>query len=226
MSRRLELTGLVTVGLLPPMLNGFYNDLLANDRPGFWTLDIAAFVGLTAALYLWGIRRKLFTNEALGFTVAIGPWRSAAVVVGVSVLVTPFMIWADAGVVAWAMQHLTRSSWESSFRYKDMLPLPGPSTGLWRLLGVLYLGISAGFSEEFLVRGVMRELFGRRWWQVIAYVVVSTTLFAAIHWENGMRGMAETVLFGLIAAVFASATRNIWPLVVAHAAVDIGWFGT
>ena len=65
--KKLELLVIFLVGILPFELNGLYNPLLEKHTFYFWSADVAAWVFLPAAVYIWGVRRGLFTRFDLGF---------------------------------------------------------------------------------------------------------------------------------------------------------------
>jgi len=83
--------------------------------------------------------------------------------------------------------------------------------------------LTAGFVEEIYYRGMMSRLFPDGWRGTLLYVPVSSLVFASVHWDGGVWTMFEALTFGLAAGAIFRATRNLWPLIVAHAVIDYGW---
>jgi membrane protease YdiL (CAAX protease family) len=83
----------------------------------------------------------------------------------------------------------------------------------------------ASVNEETVFRGFMFErlgkllppgLYGR-----IATVLVSSAWFAAVHYlEQGIAGVEQAAVTGLIFGTIFAITRQIWIPMVAHAAYD------
>jgi len=97
---------------------------------------------------------------------------------------------------------------------------------LWqRLLFVVTIPITAGFCEELIWRGYIitrLEARGRRRWPAIALAAVSFALIhgSPLHW-------LFTFLIGIVAGYYYTRERNLVPLMISHAVVDLwsfGWF--
>jgi membrane protease YdiL (CAAX protease family) len=86
--------------------------------------------------------------------------------------------------------------------------------------------VTAGFGEETLYRGWMFErlgkLFGRSIAAKIAIVLITTILFASLHYpEQRWAGVEQAFVTGLVfGSIFAIAGR-IFLLMIAHAAFDL-----
>jgi membrane protease YdiL (CAAX protease family) len=53
-------------------------------------------------------------------------------------------------------------------------------------------------------------------------VVVSAAIFGAAHyWTQGVPGVQQATIFGLVFGTIYVATRRLWPLIIAHAAFDL-----
>lgn len=90
------------------------------------------------------------------------------------------------------------------------------------VIGVAWL--AAGLGEELLYRGFLMDRLsrlpglGRSTWAVLA---VQAVLFGLPHAYQGAGGMVVTGLVGLwLGGVFLKTGRNLWAVVLAHAAVD------
>jgi len=86
--------------------------------------------------------------------------------------------------------------------------------------------VVAGFGEETFFRGWMFErlgkVFGQRVWAKIAIVLITSMLFASLHYlEQGVPDMTQALMTGLIFGSIFAITGQIFMLMVAHAAFDL-----
>lgn len=92
---------------------------------------------------------------------------------------------------------------------------------------ILYaVTIGAGFGEETVFRGYMFErlgkLFGAGAWVTPAIVVLSAAWFGLIHYPvQGIAGVQQATIFGLVFGTIFALTGQIWMLMIAHAAFDL-----
>lgn len=70
----------------------------------------------------------------------------------------------------------------------------------------------------------MNRLFPKDWLRGVAYIVISSIVFAGAHWEGGLPNLAETFTVGIFAATIFRLTGNLWPLIVGHIITDWYWF--
>jgi membrane protease YdiL (CAAX protease family) len=89
-----------------------------------------------------------------------------------------------------------------------------------------YAIFGAGFGEELIFRGFLFErsakLFGSGTLQSILTLVVVTTLFALLHFKQGLGGIENAAVTGLVVgAVYLSNGRRLFPIMVAHATFDL-----
>jgi len=97
---------------------------------------------------------------------------------------------------------------------------PGEPTeeSVWELG---YLSLSAALSEELLYRAIPLAFLNlqdsRAKW---VYFLAVPGIFAAAHWAQGALGAVAAFLMGFVAACLYAASRNLWPNVVGHFAVD------
>ncbi len=92
-----------------------------------------------------------------------------------------------------------------------------------RVLFVLIIPITAGFCEELIWRGYLitrLEARGRGRWATILLSAVAFALIhgTPIHW-------VFTFLFGIVAGYYYSRERNLVPLMISHAVIDLWSFG-
>jgi len=89
-----------------------------------------------------------------------------------------------------------------------------------------YAIYGAGFAEELVFRGYLFErgkrLFGDSALATFATVAFTTALFAVAHWQQGIYGIANAGLVGLVLAVtYLICKRRLWVPMVTHAAFDL-----
>ena len=86
--------------------------------------------------------------------------------------------------------------------------------------------VTAGFGEETFYRGWMFErlskLFGQGVWAKIVIVLTTSILFATVHYpEQGVPGVTQALVTGLIFGASFAITGQIFMLMIAHAAFDL-----
>ncbi|MEX2217017.1 MAG: CPBP family intramembrane glutamic endopeptidase [Phycisphaeraceae bacterium] len=225
--QRLELAALLAIGITPFYLNGLYNETLAKEhRAWFWVVEVFTWIVMPAMLLIVGRLRGLFTFTELGLSRKVCrrdlPWAFLALLV-----IIPFLaIRLDMVVYQWAHSSLPSGWPHPTFHYSDVVPLPGPDTGLWRLLVLLHLCMTAGVVEEILYRAMFDRLFPRGWAGGIAFVIISTLVFAGAHWEGGLPNVTEAAILGVFYATIYRLTGNLWPLMLGHTIIDWYWFSS
>ena len=96
---------------------------------------------------------------------------------------------------------------------------------LWQsLLLVIVIAVSAAFCEELIWRGYVitrLEARGRgRWVTVLLAAIFFALIHSPLHW-------VFTFLYGLLAAYYYTRERNLIPLMITHAFVNLwtfSWF--
>lgn len=86
--------------------------------------------------------------------------------------------------------------------------------------------VGAGFGEETIFRGWMFErlgkLFGASASAKAAIVLFTSLLFGSAHYSvQGLAGMEQAIITGLVFGTIFAVTGRIWMLMVAHAAYDL-----
>lgn len=95
------------------------------------------------------------------------------------------------------------------------------------LPGMLYsLIIGAGFGEETVYRAWMFErlgkLFGSAVWAKTLIVLLSSAVFSAAHYSvQGLPGVEQAIITGLVYGTIFAVTGRIFMLMIAHAAFDL-----
>lgn len=98
-----------------------------------------------------------------------------------------------------------------------------PATLPWMLYAVI---IGAGFGEETVFRGWMFERFGKLLgssaWARTSIVLITSTLFGLAHYANqGIPGVEQAMITGLVFGTIFAVTGRIFLPMVAHAAFDL-----
>lgn len=91
---------------------------------------------------------------------------------------------------------------------------------------VFLLVVGAGFGEETLFRGYMferlRKLLGTSALAQGVIVLITAGLFGLAHYpEQGLAGVQQATIFGLVFGAIFAVTGQIWKLMCAHAAFDL-----
>jgi membrane protease YdiL (CAAX protease family) len=95
------------------------------------------------------------------------------------------------------------------------------------LPGMLYaVTVGAGFGEETVFRGFVFErlgrLFGSGTGAKVLIVMLSAAWFGAVHYpEQGLAGVQQATIVGLVFGTIFAITGRIWMLMIAHAAFDL-----
>lgn len=95
------------------------------------------------------------------------------------------------------------------------------------LPGIIFVMIVvAGFGEETIFRGYMFERLGKLLGSSVAattfIVILTSVIFGAEHLvDQGIAGAEQAMIVGLVYGTIYAKTRQIWGLMVAHAAFDI-----
>jgi membrane protease YdiL (CAAX protease family) len=102
--------------------------------------------------------------------------------------------------------------------------LAGNRAALPGILDAVILG--AGFGEETVFRGYLFERFGKLLghgvWAKTLIVLITAGWFGVVHWSlQGLAGVQQATIFGLVLGTIFAVTGRIWMLIVAHAAFDV-----
>jgi len=86
--------------------------------------------------------------------------------------------------------------------------------------------VSAGFGEETVFRGYLFErlgkLFGPGVGAKTSMVLLTAVWFGLAHYSlQGLAGVEQGTIFGLVFGTIFAVTRRIWMLMFAHAAFDL-----
>src|SRR5712692_2976978 len=127
-------------------------------------------------------------------------------------------------VLLWVQR--SRTPWREIgyVRPKSWINLAGNRAAL---PGMLYtMIVVAGFGEETVFRGWMFErlgkLFGSKVWAKTLIVLLTSILFGLAHYaDQGLAGVEQALITGLVFGTIFAVTGRIFMLMVAHAAFDL-----
>jgi membrane protease YdiL (CAAX protease family) len=91
---------------------------------------------------------------------------------------------------------------------------------------VLIAIVSAGFGEETVYRGFLFERLGKVFGTGVAakalIVVLTATWFGLMHYgDQGVPGVEQAVITGLVFGTIFAITGRLWMLMIAHATFDL-----
>lgn len=98
-----------------------------------------------------------------------------------------------------------------------------PSDGPLRFLAVSYFAVTAGLVEEYIFRGLFKELcdfFNR---SASAFVLTSSMAFALVHLSGGVVSLMSALFVGLFMSTMYQRIKDLRILIAAHALFDL-WF--
>ncbi len=86
--------------------------------------------------------------------------------------------------------------------------------------------VGAGFGEETLFRGFLFERFqkiiGTTTGAMVIIVVITSVWFGLDHYQvQGLAGVQQATIVGLVFGTIYAATGRLWMLIFAHAAFDL-----
>lgn len=218
-ARRIELTALLLIGILPFEVNGLYDIHLVNNPLYYWIAEIISWMFLPLAVYFWGIHRSIFSNKEIGFHLSAGSRIAHRIVL--LVILPPLLYLAYKYFRLFAICVFPTNYGFVSFSYRQVVL----ASGARRILALLYLAVTAGLVEEFFYRGLMYRILCWDKGRFMRYVLCSSLIFSSVHWELGIRGLLYSFLLGLVYASIYYKTKNLWPLVVGHMLTDLIAFG-
>jgi len=82
------------------------------------------------------------------------------------------------------------------------------------------LALFVGIYEEILFRGFFLSRLRALFRTSAAPILITSTVFGALHFDQGFVGMCQTAVVGLVLAIVAVRARTLWPAILAHAAID------
>jgi len=184
----------------------------------FWLADLSQFVILPVAIVILLARKFKIGPPDYGFTSIQKSGASAFNLITLAwVTLLLFAAYELTSRYLWLYGHFTRPE----VVYRHFIP-----SGVARPYVTVYFALTAALVEEMVYRGLFwRALAGlSSRYRVGLYIIGSSMLFAAIHWENGWPEVIAAGVFGIGACVIYLRIHTLWPLVFAHFVSDLRVF--
>jgi membrane protease YdiL (CAAX protease family) len=192
--------------VLAPLSRGLHVSV-----PGGWYLWAVASGLLILAAVLLLLRRR---GQALG-SIGLGRAPAGRVVLaagGAVLLCYLFGIVSSILVVA-----VTGGDLEGLARQKQQLL---QAVGTIPLGLVVPMSLFVGLYEEVFIRGFLLSRLMALSRGTLVPVVVSSVVFGAAHYSQGLAGVAQTAAIGLALGLVVVRAGTLWPAILAHATID------
>jgi len=93
------------------------------------------------------------------------------------------------------------------------------------LPAAIWTMLAAGFGEETVYRGFLfnrfERVFGWTRYSKILIVAITSVLFAFGHTQQGISGIEQAAITGLVFGSIYTVNRSIWMIMIAHAVYDL-----
>jgi uncharacterized protein len=195
---------------------------IAQQLRGFGPLGILAILIILGGNYIF---TPLSAILALVWTwLSRTPWRDLGFVRPRSWART-IIVWVVFGVaLKFAMKSIVMPLFGAPPVNQAFHYLAGNTAAIPWMLYVIIVG--AGFGEEVIFRGWAFErlgkIFGSAAWGKALVVVLTSAWFGYEHYSfQGMPGVQQAVIVGLVFGSIFAVTCRIVPLMIAHAAFDL-----
>jgi len=97
------------------------------------------------------------------------------------------------------------------------------------LPAAIWTMIAAGFGEETVFRGFLfarlKRLLGWNRNSKLLIVLITSAIFALAHYSQGIAGIEQAAITGLVFGIIFVINRSIWMIMIAHAAFDLTALG-
>lgn len=94
-------------------------------------------------------------------------------------------------------------------------------THWWTIPLLVLSAIRAGLVEEIIIVGYLMTRLKHLTWAVPAIILTSAVVRASYHLYQGTGQAAGNLAMGVVFAYYYHRTGRLWPLVIAHAVIDI-----
>jgi membrane protease YdiL (CAAX protease family) len=135
----------------------------------------------------------------------LSPWRERAFLIATNVVGVTFF------------RHLDAHFWR-------LTRFPAPTNIALQLFDVTVGVVLAAISEEIVFRFYFMNLFLLRGASMRMTIVLSTLIFAAIHWSYGASTTIFAAFAGLLLSIGFIGTGNLAVSIIAHAVFDAVFF--
>ena len=205
------------------LLNTYWTEPLHNFSPTlFWAVDISQWLLVPFLVWLLVLRPNKITLAEIGFRSPQNHRKLLESFGGEEFALALFVLafvyfFVDRVATALVWAHL---GLEPGFGYGAV----AQSSDHYRYVAALYFGITAAVIEEVVFRGLpwlYLSKNGAGGARKVVYVVITATVFAVTHSEQGLAGVISSGFFGVAAALIFLRTRNLYPVVASHFVIDV-----
>lgn len=195
-------------------LNGFYLPMLSQSAMWYWAYDVSANALLPIYIY-WQLRKINVLPKAYGFKNPHYLYDSTEMAGQALIL---FML---SGFVYFVSYKLLWKLYPPSIAFTYVAVMP--SDAMLRLLTDTYFSVTAGLVESVVYLGIAKliveqHIKGRT--GDLVFVIASTLIFTAVHWEQGMLPMLTAGCMQLIFSLAYLRIKYLPPFIAAHFAID------
>jgi hypothetical protein len=189
--------------------------LLRGPMVYFWAYDFLAWVALPLLALLALHSATSLSARDYGLCAPLG-WKDIAQVMPLPVfalfLVNMFAYGAALELFGYP---------KPDFSYITALQ---PLGALW-IVGTVYLAATAALWESIFYIGLpwfcLTRSGNTSTWARCGFILISSVLFAAAHYESGLANAAGAFFFQFVAASWYLSLGTLWPIIGAHVLIDV-----
>lgn len=191
----------------------FLNKLIYIYFPSYPVFLVTDYIGRIFSLgLLYLLLRNATTSLPIRFRLAV----PSAKELSTALVGTIILIGSNVACLT-IIKYLNAHSWRFT-------AFPSPTNSILQYFDSTVGMVFVGFSEETIFRFYLMNLLLLRGESSTMTIILSTLIFAAVHWSYGAGSVFFSTLAGLVLSMIFMATRNLVVPVVAHAAYDATYF--
>jgi membrane protease YdiL (CAAX protease family) len=199
---------LLLIGITPFLLNGFYNPILISIPAIYWIVEITSWVVIPLIIFNQ-LHEYNFDFSQAGFINRTFKIKFLYHLILVPLVLTlMFILVYDFSKILFPTNYL-----QMDFNYSMIIP----SNRYLMIISVFYMALTAGVVEEFYYRSLLRVIIKNSY----LYIIISSLVFAMVHFEGGIRLIFTALIYGIGASLYFLKTKNIWPLILGHFINDL-----
>ncbi|MGH8670009.1 MAG: CPBP family intramembrane glutamic endopeptidase [Burkholderiales bacterium] len=195
----------------------------STDWISYWAFELITSIGLPLVLLLVLKYRFGVAPSAYGLcTPAKSEFANALLAFGTAVVAFYFvmnplrewmwtLMWRFGSAVELQAAFVQAGSQNEMLQFEAF---GGPHAEFFMVIDLA----GASLIEEVIYRALLYRLLVPR---TTVYLVVSSSLFATIHYDQGLLGILSSLVFGVVAATIFLWVKNVWPLAFAHYATNL-----
>jgi len=193
-------------------VNGMYMSFLSGySKTLFWCLDLVQWVIIPLTLTAYLSSKHDIAADQYGLSFSLLNLK-AILWTGLAMLTLyPAFFWVSD--LTWDL--LGQPS--GFFSFHNAYPEGVMGTVIW-----LYSAFTAGVVESIFFIALPWLLWSRLVkTNNMAFISITSVIFAAVHWEQGLHIISGALVFSLVACSWYLWLRNLWPVLLAHIIIDL-----